>query len=94
LLSLLQDNFARKFQYIRLSVTERCNFKCQYCLPDGYKKTCADSSLSLNEIDNLVAALVEMGVWKIRLTGGEPTLRQDLTEIMQTIKAYPEIRQL
>lgn len=91
---MLQDNFARKFQYIRLSVTERCNFKCQYCLPDGYEKTCKDSSLSLNEINNLVAALVEMGVWKIRLTGGEPTTRHDIIEIMQIIKAYPQIRQL
>jgi cyclic pyranopterin phosphate synthase len=91
---MLQDHFARKFQYIRLSVTERCNFKCQYCLPNGYKKTCADSSLSLNEINNLVAGLVQMGVWKIRLTGGEPTTRQDLTEIIKLIHAYPQIKQL
>ena len=91
---MLQDNFSRKFQYIRLSVTEQCNFKCQYCLPDGYKSTCIDSPLSLAEIDNLVAALVEMGVWKIRLTGGEPTLRKDLSEIMQIIRTYPQIREL
>ena len=91
---MLQDNFARKFQYIRLSVTELCNFKCKYCLPDGYKKTCSDSYLSLNEINNLIAALVEMGVWKIRLTGGEPTTRSDLTQIIKIIKAYPEIKQL
>ena len=91
---MLQDNFSRKFQYIRLSITESCNFKCQYCLPNGYKKTCTDSSLSLNEIHNLIAALVEIGVWKIRLTGGEPTTRSDLTEIMKIIKAYPEIKQL
>ena len=91
---MLQDNFERKFQYIRLSITERCNFRCQYCLPDGYSKTCSDSDLSLNEIDNLVAALVDMGVWKIRLTGGEPTLRRDINEIIQVIKSYPEIKQI
>lgn len=91
---MLQDSFSRQFQYIRLSVTERCNFKCQYCLPNGYQKTCADSSLSIKEIDNLVNALVEMGVWKIRLTGGEPTLRRDLVEIMQVIKQYPQIKEL
>lgn len=91
---MLQDHFARKFQYIRLSVTERCNFKCQYCLPNGYTKTCSDKSLTLKEINNLVAGLVQMGVWKIRLTGGEPTTRQDLTEIMKVIQAYPQIKQL
>ncbi|MDQ5921944.1 MAG: 3,8-cyclase MoaA [Pseudomonadota bacterium] len=91
---MLQDSFSRQFQYIRISVTERCNFKCQYCLPNGYQRTCADDSLFVAEIDNLVAALVDMGVWKIRLTGGEPTLRRDLSEIMQIIRGYPQIREL
>ena len=91
---MLQDSFERKFQYIRLSITERCNFRCQYCLPDGYSKTCSDSDLSLSEINNLVAALVDMGVWKIRLTGGEPTLRRDINEIIQVIKSYQEIKQI
>lgn len=91
---MLQDNFSRKFQYIRLSITERCNFKCEYCLPNGYKKTCNDTSLSINEINNLVAALIELGVWKIRLTGGEPTTRQDLIQIIKTIKSHPEIKQI
>jgi len=91
---MLQDNFARKFQYIRLSITERCNFRCQYCLPDGYKKSCDEGNLSLDEINNLVSALVEMGVWKIRLTGGEPTIRQDITEIIKVVKSYPQIRQI
>jgi cyclic pyranopterin phosphate synthase len=91
----LQDNFARQFHYVRLSLTERCNFKCQYCLPNGYQGSgCIGNELQVHEINNLVAALVEMGVWKIRLTGGEPTLRRDLREILQTIRAYPQIREL
>lgn len=91
---MLQDSFLRKFQYVRLSVTEQCNFKCEYCLPNGYIKTCDDKSLSISEIDNLIAALVELGIWKIRLTGGEPTLRGDLPEIIKTIRKYPEIKEV
>ena len=91
---ILEDKFSRQFQYVRLSLTERCNFKCQYCLPNGYQGSCAENPLSITEINNLVAALVELGVWKIRLTGGEPTLRRDLTEIIQTIKSYPQIREI
>ena len=91
---LLQDNFARQFSYVRLSLTERCNFKCQYCLPNGYQECSPEPALNLHEISNLVAGLVELGIWKIRLTGGEPTLRRDLLEIMQLIRSFPQIKTL
>lgn len=91
---MLQDNFARKFHYVRLSLTERCNFKCQYCLPHGYIKNSCNEPLTLDELRNLMAGLVDLGIWKVRLTGGEPTLRRDLTEIMTMIRSFPQIQQL
>ena len=72
----LTDSFGRTFPYIRLSITDVCNFKCGYCLPNGYfKQENKPGFLTLDEISNLVSALSELGVSKIRLTGGEPTVR-------------------
>lgn len=87
----LNDQFGRKFPYLRLSVTEVCNFRCTYCLPNGYQKT-DRAFLTLPEIRRLVTGFAELGVCKIRLTGGEPTVRGDLTEIARTIHAIPGIR--
>ncbi|MBP7709861.1 MAG: GTP 3',8-cyclase MoaA [Rickettsiales bacterium] len=82
----IQDNFGRKFPYLRLSLTDQCNFRCQYCLPNGYQKT-GDTScfLSAEEVVRLVSAFAGLGIKKIRLTGGEPTLRKDLTIISSHI---------
>jgi len=81
----LQDTFGRKFPYIRLSITDVCNFRCSYCLPQGYKKNPGDirSFMSADEISRLVKALSELGVRKIRLTGGEPTVRKDFLYILK-----------
>lgn len=84
---MLTDKFDRIFPYLRLSITEVCNFSCQYCLPNGYQKTDGPSFLNQNEINRLVDAFIELGVWKIRLTGGEPTIRKDFTEIATMIAA-------
>lgn len=82
----LEDSFGRKFPYIRLSVTDQCNFRCQYCLPNGYVKEKGSSCfLSLVEITRLTDALSDFNVNKIRLTGGEPTLRLDLEDIALNI---------
>lgn len=91
---MLVDKFNRSFPYLRLSITEVCNFSCKYCLPDGYKKTGDDSFLRQDEIRRLVDAFVEMGVWKVRLTGGEPTIRKDFTEIARMIADRSEIKKL
>ncbi|OFW81059.1 MAG: cyclic pyranopterin phosphate synthase [Alphaproteobacteria bacterium RIFCSPLOWO2_01_FULL_40_26] len=88
----LQDNFKRKFSYLRLSITDQCNFRCQYCLPNGYQKS-GDSScfLSAAEVARLATAFAGLGVEKIRLTGGEPTLRKDITLISSVISQIPGI---
>lgn len=88
----LEDDFGRKFPYLRLSVTDVCNFRCGYCLPDGYKKTGDFKFLSGEEIARLVSAFAGLGIEKIRLTGGEPTLRRDLTDIAAAISRFPGIR--
>lgn len=88
----LQDQFGRRFPYVRLSVTDACNFRCQYCLPNGYQKTCGAPFLSTEEIARLATALSGLGVEKIRLTGGEPTVRRNLTTIAASLSALPGIR--
>ena len=89
----LQDTFGRKFPYIRLSITDVCNFKCTYCLPEGYKKTPGDtrSFMSAEEISRLTKALTQLGVCKIRLTGGEPTVRKDFFNILKDMKQNSNI---
>ena len=93
-MNLLKDNFGRKFPYIRLSISDVCNFKCGYCLPNGYQKNKGDNRkfLSLDEIERLAKGLSELGVSKIRLTGGEPTIRKDFFEILKILKKKSGIK--
>ncbi|BCV55876.1 GTP 3',8-cyclase MoaA [Shewanella algae] len=90
-MSQLQDNFGRRFHYLRMSVTDVCNFKCSYCLPDGYRPEGKPSFLTLSEIENLVAAFAKVGTRKVRITGGEPTLRKDFTDIIRAVADNSEI---
>lgn len=90
----LSDNFGRKFPYLRLSLTDICNFKCRYCLPDGYKKPEKTYFMSFEEITRLVRAFAELGIWKIRLTGGEPVLRRDFLDIAKMISETKGIRRV
>lgn len=87
----LVDNFNRKFEYLRLSITDECNFKCNYCLPDGYQRTHKKQFLSVAEIKNLVSAFAELGTKKVRITGGEPSLRKDFAAITSCIAQIPGI---
>jgi cyclic pyranopterin phosphate synthase len=90
----LQDAFGRTLEYLRLSVTDRCNFRCAYCLPGGCARGAGRSPLSGDEIERLVRAFAGLGFWKIRLTGGEPTLRQDIVEVVRRAAAVPGVRRL
>ena len=92
---MLQDSFGRKIEYIRLSVTDRCDFRCAYCLPKGFKDfTQPDSWLKVDEIERLVGIFAGLGVSKVRLTGGEPLVRRELPEIVQRINRLPGIEDL
>ena len=91
---MLQDSFGRRFPYIRMSITDVCNFKCGYCLPNGYQADKSDNRTFLNikEIERLTKALSELGVCKIRLTGGEPTVRKDFFDVLKVIKKHSGIK--
>ncbi len=91
---VLQDKFGRSFPYLRLSITDICNFSCSYCLPDGYQKCSKKPFLHSDEIRRLIDAFAEMGTHKIRITGGEPTIRKDFTEIARLISSHPAIIQI
>ncbi len=96
-MTTLQDRFGRRFSYLRLSVTDVCNFRCEYCLPNGYQGGGKDNRrgfLGLDEIRRLVTAFTELGTWKVRLTGGEPTVRKDFPEIVRTLGSIPGVRRL
>lgn len=91
----LKDNFGRSFPYFRISITDVCNFKCGYCLPNGYQKSENKKEfLSLEEIKRIGKALSELGVCKIRLTGGEPTVRKDFVEIIENLKSLSGINKV
>lgn len=91
----LSDSIGRRFEYLRLSLTDVCNFRCTYCLPEGYKKPCnKPSELSVEEIRRAVTAFAQLGLWKVRLTGGEPTLRRDFEDVVRTVSQVPGIRKV
>ena len=91
----LKDSFGRTFPYFRISITDVCNFKCGYCLPDGYQKPENKKIfLTLDEIRRIGIALSELGVCKIRLTGGEPTVRKDFIDIVENLKSLPGIKKV
>jgi GTP 3',8-cyclase len=90
----LRDALGRDLHYLRLSVTDRCNFKCVYCLPNGCPKGSGEEPLAAGEIDRLVQGFAGLGFWKVRLTGGEPTLRPDIVEIVRRIARAPGIRRV
>src|SRR5258708_2850505 len=93
--AVLTDTFGRQFQYLRLSITEACNFRCGYCLPNGYQKSPhAEAPLSLDEIRNLALVFAEMGMWKVRVTGGEPTLRPDFLSILEILSEIDSIKKI
>jgi cyclic pyranopterin phosphate synthase len=90
----LLDGFGRHLQYLRLSVTGRCNFRCAYCLPHGCPRGADAPPLSVPEIERLARGFSDLGFSKLRLTGGEPTLRADLIEIVERLADLPGLRHL
>ncbi|XP_059614068.1 molybdenum cofactor biosynthesis protein 1 isoform X2 [Phlebotomus argentipes] len=88
----LTDTFGRHHTYLRISLTERCNLRCQYCMPEeGVQLTAGGELLTNAEMFKLAELFVREGVRKIRLTGGEPTVRKDIVEIVGTLKSIPQL---
>jgi len=91
----LVDPFGRKIEYLRLSVTDKCNLRCFYCMPAGFKDFEIPSNwLNFDEIERVIGAFGELGVNRIRLTGGEPLVRKNLPELAARISALPGIDDL
>jgi cyclic pyranopterin phosphate synthase len=92
---MVRDTFGRPLKNLRLSVTDRCNLRCQYCMPEEeYVWLPREDLLHFEEISRLVDVFVGLGVDKVRLTGGEPLLRRDLPELVRLLAAKPDIRDL
>lgn len=91
----LSDGHGRRFEYLRMSLTDVCNFRCTYCLPHGFRKLAGrPPELTPNEIVRAVTAFARLGLWKVRLTGGEPTVRAEFAEIARRVAAVPGIRRV
>lgn len=92
---MLIDSFGRFHSYLRISLTERCNLRCQYCMPaDGVELTPSPQLLSQEEIIRLADLFVTAGVEKIRLTGGEPTIRKDIEDICSRLSNLEGLKTL
>ena len=93
--SLLTDTFGRRHDYLRISLTERCNLRCQYCMPEeGVALSPRDHILTFEEIVRLARHFVAAGVTKIRLTGGEPLVRKNVEELVDAIGAIDGLETL
>ncbi len=90
----LIDRFGRRVSYVRISVTDRCNFRCVYCMSEQMQFLPRAQILTLEEVAEIAAAFTELGVSKIRLTGGEPLVRQNVLWLFQQIGALPGLREL
>src|ERR1700721_2771362 len=91
----LTDVFGRPLRSLRVSVTDRCNLRCDYCMPEqDYVWLPREELLTFEEIARLVEVFTSLGVEDVRLTGGEPLLRRDLSKLVEMLAANPRIRDL
>lgn len=92
---MLTDPFGRQIEYVRLSVTDRCDLRCTYCMPEDFRDFEEPAHwLSFDETERLIAAFARLGVKRVRLTGGEPLLRRNLPELAARLAALPGIEDL
>jgi cyclic pyranopterin phosphate synthase len=92
--SVLRDRYGRIVTYLRVSITDRCNLRCFYCLPRDCGRSRAAEQLSFDELAAVVAAGVGLGINKIRITGGEPLVRPGVVEFVRTLRSLPGITDL
>ncbi len=94
-MSTLRDQFGRSIEYLRISVTDRCNFRCVYCMPlEGLDWLPKREILTYEEITEIVRQLAPLGLRRLRITGGEPTIRPDLATLVAMLKAVPGIEDI
>ncbi|MEM9254870.1 MAG: GTP 3',8-cyclase MoaA [Pseudomonadota bacterium] len=92
--STLVDQYGRRVDYVRLSVTDRCDFRCVYCMAENMQFAPKCNVLSLEELYDVARAFIDLGVRKIRLTGGEPLIRNNILSLVQRLGALPGLEHL
>ena len=90
----MRDSFGRRIHYLRISLTDACNLRCVYCMPEGIRFHPPAELLQDDEILTIVRAATTLGVDKVRLTGGEPTVRTGVVELVRAIANIPGLRDL
>jgi cyclic pyranopterin phosphate synthase len=90
----IEDTFGRRVSYLRVSLTDRCNYRCTYCMPEDVAFRPRAELLTFEEIVRLVTVFVQLGVRRVRLTGGEPTVRNDVVELTAMLAAIPGLDEL
>lgn len=91
----MKDSFGREINYLRISITDRCNLRCRYCIPEkGVKKLEHSDILTLEEIDEIVTSFVELGINKIRITGGEPLVRDGIVSLIHKIRKHEGVKEI
>lgn len=89
------DQFGRKIEYLRISVTDRCNLRCRYCMPSsGIEHHSHAEILTFNEILTFVKIFVKLGITKVKITGGEPLVRRDVCKLIQSLKKLDGIEEV
>lgn len=91
----LIDPFGRRIEYVRLSLTDKCNLRCFYCMPKGFKDfEQAENWLTFDEIERVIKAFTELGVARVRLTGGEPLVRKNVAQLSQRLTSLPGLEDM
>src|SRR5215471_10730499 len=91
-LVVLDDAFGRRVTYLRISLTDRCNYRCTYCMPEeGVELLPKPHLLTYEELERVVRVLAGLGVRRVRLTGGEPTIRKDVVTCVERLSSIPGI---
>ncbi len=90
----MKDKYGRTINYIRISITDRCNLRCRYCMPQGASFVPQEDLLTDQEIQQVCRAAARMGVSRVKITGGEPLLREGCAELVGMLKRLPGIRQV
>lgn len=90
----MKDALGREINYMRISVTDRCNLRCRYCMPEGIQKVPMSSLLTYEEIAAIAAAAVKLGITRFKITGGEPLVRLGVPELVSMLKHIPHVEQV
>lgn len=90
----MKDNYGRDIDYIRISITDRCNLRCKYCMPEGIEFLPMKEILTLEEIVEVCKMGAELGICKVKITGGEPLVRKGCVELVRMLKEIPKIEQV